>query len=250
MYSKRKTKPQALIILLIAVLCSCLILTTYAWLIKNYSYLDDSNNIGKIDVQIYANNVKVIGTTTTTGGVTKWNCDIPYEINGGNTVRTLNLKIRNEGTIDALVRAIVSVYYMEGTNKRVALIVSANPTADGTIKLDQSGWVLGFPESSVACGYMFYNSKLEPYTKKSLNGENITTATNSKGETSIINQIMTSTNQKSTKFYVDLTVDAVAYGGNIYKKIENNETTTADIPVTAYPFGVKESLPSTWTAWK
>lgn len=250
MFGKRKPFPKTIIILLVAVLCSCLILTTYAWLIKFYSYSDNNSNIGKIDVQIYANNVKVTGTTTTTGGVTQWNGDIPYEINGGNTVRTLNLKIRNEGTIDALVRATISVYYMEGANKRVALVVNTNPTTDGTIKIDQTGWILGFPESTVACGYMFFNSKLEPYSLKSISGENITTATNSKGEASVINQIMTSSTQKDTKFYVDLTVDAVAYGGNIYKKIENNETSIADIPVSAYPFGVKESLPATWTAWR
>jgi len=66
----------------------------------------------------------------------------------------------------------------------------------------------------------------------------------------LFNQILLSEAQKDTTIYIDLTVEAVAYAGNIYKKMENNQTTAADIPVHALPFGLKEQLPAAWTAWR
>ena len=76
-------------------------------------------------------------------------------------------------------------------------------------------------------------------------------------EISVVDSIVVSSEQSTTKFYVDLTVDAVAYNGNIYKKTNgltqnqiDNLVGTPDLPVLAYPFGSKDTLPSTWTAWQ
>lgn len=244
------------ILVVLVVLCSSLILSTFAWLEETYIIIDDDSNIGKIDVCLYANNTKITGTVDDNG---KWSCNTPYTIpSSASTIRTLNLKMRNEGNIDALIRVTVNVYYMEGNNKRTALLVSTNPTVLGTISLDTSStWITQFPSASVACGYMFYNNKLPSFTTKTKNNNNtVTTDTNEDGEVNIINSILVSESQKDTTFYVDVTIDAVAYSGNIYKKTEGkteSEITSMvgsdELPVLAYPFGSKDNLPATWTAW-
>lgn len=246
---RRKTKVNSFIVVLclLVVLCSCLIVSTLAWLEETYVYHEDRNNLGAINVVLLANGNKIEGSTDDNG---VWTCNTPYEIPSGNTIRSLNLKCRNEGNIDAIVRVTISIYYMENNNKRTALLVTGSPTALGTISLDTTNWVRQFPSETVACGYMYYNSRLSSYNTRSYGTDNIVTGTDTDGEASIINQILVSNEQKDAKFYVDVSIDAVAYSGNIYKKIENNETTPADIPVNAFPFGNKDDLPSTWTAWR
>lgn len=246
---RRKAKVNSFIIVLclLVVLCSCLIVSTLAWLEETYIYYEDRNNIGAINVVLLANGNKIEGSTDENG---VWTCNTPYEIPSGNTIRSLNLKCRNEGNIDALVRVTISIYYMENNNKRTALLVSGNPTTSGTISLDTNNWIRQFPSETVACGYMYYNNVLSSYNTRTYGTDNIVTGTDINGETSIINQILVNSEQKDIVFYVDVSVDAVAYSGNIYKKIENNETTPEDIPVNAFPFGNKADLPSTWTAWR
>lgn len=244
------------ILIVLVVLCSSLILSTFAWLQEIYIFTDNNSHIGKIDVCLYANDTKVTGSVDDSG---KWTCNTPYTISASSTtIRSLNLKMRNEGNIDALVRVTINVYYMENNNKRTALLVSSNPTTIGTISLDTSStWVTQFPSPSVACGYMFYNNKLPSYTTQEISSTGgVTTGTNASGEVSIINSILVSDNQIDTTFYVDVTIDAVAYSGNIYKKINGKSESeitsmagTSELPVLAYPFGSKDNLPEAWTAW-
>lgn len=244
-----------IVLIILVVLCSSLILSTMAWLQETYTYTDNNSHIGSIDVCLYANNVKITGTTHSDGS---WTCDTPYEISSGSTIRSLNLKMRNEGTIDALVRVTVNVYYMENLNKRTALIVTNTPQNTGDITLDTTNWIKQFPSENVACGYMFYNAKLPSYyTKEISENGTISSGTNTAGEVSIINQILVSDSQKDTKFYVDVTIDAVSYSGNVYQKINGKTDSeieglvgTDDLPVLAYPFGKLETLPANWTAWR
>lgn len=252
---RREINYFLIVLVILVVLCSSLVFSTISWLQETYTRSDNNVNIGKIDVCLYANNTKITGTIGEDG---KWTCDTPYEITAGSTIRTLNLKMRNEGTIDALVRVTVNVYFMENANKRTALIVSTTPTVDGTITLDTTGWIKQFPSENVACGYMFYNSKLPSYyTKTTQEDGSITSGTNTDGEVSIINQIMVSNDQKDTPFYVDVNIDAVSYSGNVYKKIEGKTSSeitalvgSDDLPVLALPFGKLETLPDEWTAWR
>ena len=110
----------------------------------------------------------------------------------------------------------------------------------------------GFASASVASGYMYYNAKLEPYITRKPNANNtaIEEIEVLANDISIIDSFLVSSSQTNTTFYIDVTVDAVAYDGNIYKKIENGETGVNDIPVQALPFGKKDTLPSSWEAWK
>lgn len=244
---KAKTKNRYdisfLIVLFIVVLCFCVFVgSILAWLTIDYSFEDDNTVLGSVELELYANGTKVTGTTTTVNGVNHWSCDEPYEVSGSTTSRTLNLKVRNAGNIDALVRATIRIYYLDENNNQVTVLLSSSPTLDNQISMSATGWVTNFPSETVAAGYMFYNSKISPYV---VNG-----ATVSSNEIEIINSITVASSQATTKFYVSVTVDGIAYAGNIYRKIELGETSSSDIPVSAYPFGTKETLPSAWTAWK
>ena len=250
-----KSKKLALVLVLV-VLCCCLCVSTIAWLTQNYNFNDQNSTIGKVEISIYADGTLLQGNTVTENSVTRYVVNTPYEISAGSTIRNLNLKMRNTGTIKALVRATISVYYMEGNNKRVALVVSGNPTVDGTIGISTTNWITDFKTSAV-CGNMYYNTQFDTYITKTNSGGAITSSTNPNGEVSIIDQILTTSSQQSVKFFVDVTVDACAYDGNIYKKIDGKTQTeidamvgTNELPVLAYPFGTKDTLPGSWTAWR
>lgn len=251
MYKQRRAKVNTVFVVLtiLVVLCSSLILSTLAWLNETYYFSDDKSRIGMVDVSLYADGTKVTGTLTENNGITTWTGNQPYRVPSGSTTREINLKARNDGTISALVRVTISVYTLENNNKRVALL-NSTPTVSGQIDISAVNWVTQFPENTVACGYMFYGDPLEPYTRKSVDSSgNITSVTNSSGEADIISQITLSSLDKDKDYYIDVTLDAVAYSGNIYGKLKNNQITTADIPVTAYPFGTPETLPEDWTAY-
>ena len=236
-----------------------LIGTVSAWLMRTYSYNDSDNLIGSVEMKLYADGQEVVGTTTEIEGGTKWTCNAPYIISGGNTTRLPKLTMRNMGTIDALVRVTMSLYYIDDydnsaidTDKRPALLTSETPTVKGTVKMTTRNWIYGFPSETVAMGYMYYTNKLAPYVKRTPNQNNtdIVETPVPANDIKLIDSIQVSSAQTNTIFYIDVTVDAVAYDGNIYKKIENGETSATDIPVYALPFGTKESLPDTWEAWK
>lgn len=255
-----KYRLSFIVVLVLVVLCSCLLIgTVAAWLTRTYSYSDSDNQIGSVDMRLYNNNVEITGTTTEDGGVTKWTCAGPFELSGGLLNRSVNLTLRNLGTIDALVRVTISIYYIDDfdnasadTDKRVALLTSSEPTVHGTIKLNTTNWVYAFPSQTVASGNMFYSTKLAPYITRTPDpsGTGVVETPVAANNIKIVDNILVSSSQRDTTFYMDVTVDAVAYDGNIYKKIENNETGVNDIPVYALPFGKKESLPESWEAWK
>lgn len=257
---KEKYKLSFLVVLTVVVLCSCVLFgSVLAWLTRTYTHSDDDNLIGSVELAIFANGTEVTGSTSVVEGKTTWVCNTPYQITGNTTLRNnINLKIRNTGTIDAIVRATINIYYIDDyddqttdTDKRPLLIASTTPTVNGTANLDSTNWIYDFPSPTVACGYMFYNQKLSPYVLRDPGDlDSVAESTVPANEVSIINQILLSESQKDVTIYIDLTVEAVAYAGNIYKKIENNQTTAADIPVHALPFGLKEELPDSWTAWR
>lgn len=260
--NRNKYKVSFLVVLTVVVLSFCMLVgSVVAWLTRTYSYSDNDNLIGSVEMKIYNNNQEITGTTTEVGGVTKWTCNTPFTVNGGMTTRSnIGLTVRNVGTVDALVRVTISLYYIDDydnvfteTDKRPAIIVSETPTVSGTIKLTTTNWVYGLAgNNSVASGYMYYSTTLAPYVTRIPNVANPghTEVVVPENNINIIDSFEVSEAQKNTIFYIDVTVDAVAYSGNIYKKIENGETSATDIPVYALPFGKKESLPASWEAWK
>ncbi len=234
--TKNRYSMSFLVILLVVVLSCCIIVgSVLAWLKVDYDQSNQDNTLGVVAIELYADGALVRQTDNE-------NSPYIYSAVAGSTTRTINLKMRNVGTIDAIVRANISVYYLDDNGNRVTPILTETPSATNLIKLGFSGWVSDFVSPTIPTGYMFFDSKLSPYK---ING--VDTPANEK---SIINTITLSGAQSSTIFYIEVRLNAVAYAGNIYRKIELGETDANNIPVEAYPFGIKESLPSNWNVWR
>lgn len=244
------SKISFIVVLISVVLAFCVLIgTVSAWLTKEYNPHSEDNQIGEVKVELYQNGTKMDSLGT------------PYLVSAGSEIRTLNLTMRNNGTINCLVRATITIYYLDEHDNRCPLIVvSDTPTGANTCKLDTTSWVYDFAGNTagaggVAGGYMFYNAQLAPYSYKEIAsgipGDEISEVTVPANEKKIINSIRVSPELVDTAVYVSVSLEAIAYSGNIYKRMENGEVPTEDdgTKYTALPFGLKENLPSNWTAW-
>ena len=206
-----------IVLLVTVVLVTCVLVgSVFAWLKRNYTRDSEGLELGTVAVEIYANGTNVTHTTEHKDGTT-WECASPYSIPTGGTTRNLSLTIRNTGTVDALIRATIRVYIVDGNNNIVCLLGTPQimPSSAPMIAMNTTGWYQALPQNNqVASGYMYLSEKLEPYT---LNGE-----TSSAREIPIISQITVPAGYENTEILVSVTVDAVAYSGNIYKKIYEN----------------------------
>ena len=253
-----KSKIPFVLVLTGVVLAFCILIgTVAAWLTKDYNPHSDDNQFGEVKVELYQNGSKITGSYVDVGGVSHWQCETPYVISGGSEIRdSINLKMRNNGTIDALVRCTITIYYLDSHDNKVCLVtVTGTPTATNTCKLDTTDWVYDMAsENGAAGGYMYYNDQLSPYTYKEIEsntpGDTITEVTVPANEKNILNAIRVSPNLKDTTLYVDVTLDAIAYHGNIYYKMEYDGLELDNTKYSALPFGLKENLPSGWIAWK
>lgn len=274
------------LLILVVVLSCTLVGSVIAWLQRDYtrtSELDtnpDTYNLhlGEVELSLYANGSLVSGNVsdhTTDNGQT-WECTSPYLLPTGTT-RNLNLKVRNTGNIDALLRANIRVYMVDDDNRQITLLLGepAVLTPGGVntpytpairVAMNTTGWLQNFPDNNqVAGGYMFYNSKILPYN---VNGSNV-----SANEVTIISSIVVPSGYQNADIYVSVTLDAVAWAGNIYRKINqlcpaniaatsrtgdsreyltftappDNQYTT-EIPVKAFPFGT--TIPAEWNIWR
>ena len=244
-----KKIPFIMVLITVVLAFLMLIGSVAAWLIKQYNHNSTDNQIGAIEVELYADGV-MINTL-----------DTPYVLPGSSTIRTLNLKMRNNGTIDALVRATITIYYIDTNNNKVVLLVSENtPGATNICNIETTDWVYDFANGETAGqnvaggGQMFYNKKLSPYTYKEIPtdmpGGNITSTNKPANEIPLIKSISLHENLKDEAIYVDVTLDAIAYSGNIYKKLDNEEIELDNTKYSALPFGLPDTLPSGWTAWR
>ena len=206
-----------IVVLVAVVLVTCVLVgSVLAWLKRDYTRESEGLEIGTVAIEIYANGSNVTHTTNHQNGTT-WECSTPYSIPTGGTSRNLSLTIRNTGTVDALIRATIRVYIVDGNNNIVCLLGNPQimPSSAPMIAMNTTGWYQALPQNNqVASGYMYLSEKLEPYT---LNGE-----TSVSREIPIISQITVPAGYENTEILVSVTVDAVAHPGNIYKKIYEN----------------------------
>ena len=264
---------QFIALLVMVVVLSCVLVgSIIAWLEKDYTRESEGVHLGEVSLSLYANGLEINGTTSEhsdTNGTT-WECDNPYLVPVGGKTRTVNLKVRNTGNIDALLRATIRVYMIGTNNKQITFLLGEPQVITSNavkIAMNTTGWLQNFPENNqVASGYMYFNSLISPYV---LNG-----TTTTANEVSVVSQIVVPDGYENTSIYISLTLDAVAYSGNIYKKISelspaNISSGTAesvsgdtreyltftapsgfntDIPVKAFPFG--QTLPADWTLWQ
>lgn len=256
-----KSKISFIVVLTSVVLAFCILIgTVSAWLTKEYDSYSGDNAIGEVNVELYHDGEKITGTSTEVEGVFHWECNNPYDIPGNGEIRSLNLTMRNNGTIDALVRATVTIYYVDDNNNKVCLLyVNDTPTGSNQCKLDSTSWVMsmaGDETSGGAGGYLFYNEKLSPYTLKEIEsgipGDTITEVTIPDNEKDVISALRVAPNLYDKQLFISVTLDAIAYSGNIYKKLDNNEIPEEELETkyAALPFGLKDYLPEDWIAWK
>ncbi len=228
------------------------IFLTYAWLKTSITVTNDSSganpitdpttHLGSVDVEIWYGGNKVSRED---------NNSITITCSGSTATRTMNLAVRNMGTVDALVRATISIYYLDANNNKVTYLLLNSPTAENQCAITNTGWVNNLAGNNVVVsGYMFYNDRVHPYKEKDVDHTANGGVVNAAHEVTIISQVVLDSGSATKTFYIDVKVDACAYAGNIYQKIEANETNSSQIPVSAYPFGPKENLPVAWTAWQ
>lgn len=252
--TKNGYKISFLIVLVIVVLSFCICVgSVTAWLRIEYIHRSEGLELGTVKVELWNGSTQVQGTTVKNGEVVSTHATIQIP-SSGSTTRELGIKVRNVGTINCLVRAQFNIYYYEYDGDRVTLLLNSTPSTIGDIKyasIDHSNWISKLPNNNVAVGELFYNYQLEPYISTTIDDDgNITSNTITNNAKNIISSLSTVDSEKSRVLYIDITVDAIAYSGNIYKKTEKSGYDKNDVPVEAYPFGTKEQLPAGWTAYK
>lgn len=225
--ARDRYKVYFIAILLVVLFVSCVLIgSVYSWLKWETTRDSTGLQVGTVDIEIYANGSRVDFTNNHKNGST-WECASPYTIpTSTTTTRTLNLKVRNVGTVDALVRATIRVYSVSNNNSITYLIGDPGVIVSSAVKINMNttGWYRDLAgNDQVASGYLYLNNKLEPYT---LNG-----STNTNGEVSIISQIVVPDTYKAEAMYVSVTIDAVSYSGNIYKKVYENSASNVAVSV-------------------
>lgn len=253
---QKNNKRAFIVVLVVVLLASCMLIgSVLAWLRQNS--VDESNNtiqLGTVDFDIYSGNTNVSSTKSNYNGVTKGSSK-EITVSGTTTIRTLNLKIRNTGTVAAIMRVTLSIYYKDSNGNKVALLIQDTPSIDNGIAIQNDGWINDFKDG-VTSGYTYYNNVINPYTIRTVTHktdgtQTITSQNVTANAVPVITQLLLPSSMASTTYYITIAVEGVAYGGNIYQELEDKDADKDyQIPVEAYPFGLPESLPATWTAWK
>lgn len=253
---EKKYKSAFIVVLIVVLLSSCIFIgSVLAWLTDKDTHGSEGIiEIGAVDFDIYNGDTKVTTIKKNSDGVTVVDTNsYILELEGGSTIRNIDLTIRNTGTVSAIMRVTMSIYYYDDYGYKCPCILSTTSTFDNHISITNTGWVNDF-EGNVSSGYAYYNSQINPYTIRtahSVTGE-ITSQDITANAVSVITQILVPETQKDRTYYLDLIrVDGVAYFGNIYQEDADNAVGGEyDVPVTAYPFGGIEDIPESWTAWK
>lgn len=245
-------KTAFVVVLIIVLLSSCLCVgSLLAWLTQDIDREStDTLTIGQVDFDIYSGNTKISSTKSNSNGVSTSETTQEVSVTGNSTIRSVNLSIRNTGTVDAIIRVTLSVYRKDTDGKKIALHLVDSPSSNTEIDIQNDGWVNDFKDD-VTSGYVYYNNIISPYTIKRVTHssggtDTITTQDVTANAVSVMSQILVPESMKTETYYISVTVEGVAYKGNIYQELDENSA----VFVEAYPFGTPESLPTGWTAWK
>lgn len=254
-------KKAFVVVLIIVLLSSCLCVgTLLAWLTQNIDRDSGDNiTIGTVDFDVYYNNSLVTATKSNASGVSSSTqreiSILPNTATTNSAIRSVNLKIRNTGTIDAIMRVTISIYQKDSNGNKVALVIADTPTADNSVAIQSDGWVRDL-SGGVTSGYMYYNDTINPYTIRRITHnddgtDSVTTQDVTANAVSVITQILVPTSMVNTTYYMSVVVEGIAYKGNIYQETKDkNDGKDYQIDVEAYPFGLPSTLPSGWKAWE
>jgi len=251
----------AMVVVLILVLLASSILfgSVLAWLTDRDEFDDgDRIKIGAVDFDIYNEGTKITATKNNADGVSPEDLTTvtsqEIEVTGSTTIRDLKITIRNTGTVSAIMRATVTIKYLNDLGQKLpCLIADTEFTLDNQIDITNTGWIDDFSaDGSVASGYTYYNSQINPYTVKSVNTAGAVISQEiTANEVKILSQILVPDSMKNETYYISISVEGVAYSGNIYQEdADKDAEKDYEIPVSAYPFGSISNLPVAWTAWQ
>ena len=255
--SNKTSKIVMAVVLIVVLLTFCVFAgTMIAWLTDRDERDDGGNiHIGSVDFDIYSGGTLITSTKNNSDGVTDLKIAVSHEVevSGSTTIRDIDLTIRNTGTVSAIMRVTLSIKFLDVYGVKQQCLLADNLTLDNQISINNTGWVNNFAgNNTVAAGYTYYNSQINPYTVKSINGSGAVTSQDiTANEVDVLTQILVPDSMISAKYYITLTVEGVAYSGNIYQEEYDDELgNPSQIPVSAYPFGKRENLPADWNAWK
>ncbi|MBE5757938.1 MAG: hypothetical protein E7345_03300 [Clostridiales bacterium] len=247
---KNRYQISFLIVLISVVLSFCVFIGTItAWLMVDYEEHSEGLEIGTVQVKLYNGGTEVQGTKVGNNGeVVSTHATMTIPTNSTSASQML-ISMRNTGTIDCIVRVQFNVYYLENDGNRVTVFMSGASSIDPSypaISMTTTDWVRDLLPG-VSAGELYYNKQLKPYYAWSLDSNNDgqnETSPQASNQVAIISGI--NIGSITEQLYIDITVDAVAFSGNIYKKAQAGES----VPVEAYPFGTPDTLPEDWDAWK
>lgn len=258
----RKFKIAFAVVLIIVLLTSCVFTgSLLAWLKdRDTSSSGGDIEVGSVEFEIYNGSTKLTTIRNSSDEVVNLSTSSPLVVSGSTAIRNIDLKIRNTGTVSAIVRVTLNIYYAVSGGVKSTCLIAETPTTFNQINITNTGWVNDFasiPNApiKVASGYSYYNGQIEPYTIRSRNADGDIVSTDKPGNAvPILTQILASSSATSTTYYVEVSVEGVAYAGNIYKEeYDRDGDRDYDIPtdgVGVYPFGPKENLPIDWTGWQ
>jgi hypothetical protein len=255
-------KAMMAVVLAVVLLTFCVLTgTMIAWLTDRDEDDDGGNiHIGSVDFDIYSNGNLITSAKDNANGVSPDSLTSVVsnvvEVTGSTAIRNIDLKIRNTGTVSAIMRVTITIGLSDGNGGIIPCLISETLTIDNQITLNNSGWVNDFAgNNQVASGYSYYNSQIKPYTISSLTplGQVVSQDVVA-NEVAVLTQILVPESMKNETYLIKLKVEGVAYSGNIYQEEYDRELGNSyQIPTEAensYPFGLREDLPSTWNAWK
>ena len=116
---KEKKYYKAFIAVLMIVLLSCCVLvgSVLAWLTdEDVHETKDIIEIGAVDFDIYHNGNKITSlkhNSTSASAIVVSSTSKAVEVLGGSTIRDIDLTIRNTGTVSAIMRITLAIYYID-----------------------------------------------------------------------------------------------------------------------------------------
>lgn len=206
---------------------------TFAWLTDRYNKKGDTT-IGQVGIEIYSGTTKLNGTLDADGNYTVGQ-PLKVEFGALNTKKTVDISIKNTGTIPGIVRCFIAITTDEGPHDHYTDLDGAKYVVKtNQMSITQNNWVTLYDDELINdCYYFnsFLNEQIPANTSKSI----------------ISDMTPIADGLNNTSVYVYIRAEIVAYSGNAYQ-VDTVDNPVADIDK---PFGVLTTdFLNTWTAWR
>ena len=147
---KEKKYYKAFIAVLMIVLLSCCVFvgTVLAWLTdEDIHKTVDIIEIGAVDFDIYHSGAPITSlkhNSTSNSAIVVSPTSRALEVLGGSTIRNIDLTIRNTGTVSAIMRVTLAIYYIDENGDRCPCILAESSTFDNHISIQIAAGLMTF----------------------------------------------------------------------------------------------------------